>query len=68
MNPFVVLYREPHMALLDVPFAFTCSADDSDHAEEQCMDAYPDCEILWVVDTDDPHKAYDDYWNILPEN
>ncbi len=46
MNPFVVLYRESWMLPLDIPFAFTCSADDSDHAEEQCMDAYPECEVI----------------------
>lgn len=27
---------------------FECQADDSVHAEEQCMDAYPTAAILWV--------------------
>lgn len=25
---------------------FDCSADDSDHAEEQALNAYPGCEIV----------------------
>lgn len=29
---------------------FLCSADDAEHAEEQCLNAYPKCEILWVND------------------
>jgi len=31
---------------------FTCMADDVDHAEEQCRDAYPNCEIshIWVTE------------------
>ena len=27
---------------------FHCTADDHDHAEEQCMDAYPNCVIIMV--------------------
>ena len=27
---------------------FNCLADDADHAEEQCVNSYPDCEVLWV--------------------
>jgi hypothetical protein len=23
-------------------------ADDTDHAEEQCLNAYPDADIVWV--------------------
>lgn len=27
---------------------FHCTADDFDHAEEQCMDAYPNCVIIAI--------------------
>ena len=27
---------------------FNCLADNADHAEEQCVNSYPDCEVLWV--------------------
>lgn len=64
MLDFCVLYRDADQPVLDVPLAFLCKADDADHAEEQCMDANPNCEILWVVDTDDPFRAYDDYWGV----
>jgi len=33
---------------------FICMADDAEHAEEQCKDANPDCEILWVSQNDSP--------------
>lgn len=32
---------------------FLCQADDADHAEEQCMNAYPTCSIIWVNEGDD---------------
>lgn len=68
LKPHIVLYRDNTLLPLDVPYAFSCMAEDSDHAEEQCIDAAGDYwvddngEILWVVDTDNPHVAYDDYW------
>lgn len=49
MKNFVVLYRiESIMAPLDEPFGFQCWADDADHAEEQCANAYPDADVVWV--------------------
>ena len=45
MSPFTVIFVEP-------PFihwqGFNCQADDADHAEEQCLNAYPKAEVLWV--------------------
>ena len=41
MQPYVVLYRDQALLPFDMPFAFMCQADDSDHAEEQTLDAYP---------------------------
>jgi hypothetical protein len=32
---------------------FDCSADDTDHAEEQTLNAYPGCEIVLVTPLED---------------
>lgn len=49
MNNYVVLYRQNDIQnVLEAPFGFQCYADDVDHAEEQCLDAYPDADIVWV--------------------
>lgn len=67
MKPFIVLYRiESLMAPADAPFGFKCHAEDGDHAEEQCVDAYPDCDVLWVYEGTDLDAAYVDYWDIHP--
>jgi len=29
---------------------FECQADDPDHAEEQAIDAYPNCKVLQVIE------------------
>ena len=47
MKDWLVIYRPLEMGPLDYEF-FACSAEDMDHAEEQCYDAYPSCDILWV--------------------
>lgn len=62
MQPYVVLYRDQALLPFDTPFAFICQADDTDHAEEQTLDAYPDAEIVWVVQTADVDAALLDYW------
>lgn len=63
MNSYIVLYRiESIMAPADAPFGFACQADDSDHAEEQCLNAYPDCDVVWVFKGDHADSAYADYW------
>jgi len=49
MKNFVVLYRdESIMSPLDSPFGFQCWAEDVDHAEEQCLNAYPGVDIVWA--------------------
>lgn len=63
MENYIVLYRDSTLKPLDVPYAFSCQADDTDHAEEQCLDAEPGCDIVWVVETDNVTHAYDDYYN-----
>ena len=67
MNSYMVLYRDSAvMCDSDPPFGFHCMAEDSDHAEEQCVDAYPDCDVVWVVESlgtaDDYQYALNDYY------
>ena len=62
MQTYIVLYRDQALLPFDHPFAFKCDAEDTDHAEEQTLDAYPDAEILWLVQTADVNVALADYW------
>jgi len=62
MQTYIVLYRDSSLLPLDAPLGFRCQADDTDHAEEQTLDAYPDAEIMWVVQTADVNEALADYW------
>ena len=62
MNTYIVLYRiESVMSPLDEPFGFRCMADDPDHAEEQCLNAYPDCEVVWITETESYKEAIVDW-------
>ena len=46
MNPFTVIWIEEASGIW---WQFSeCLAYDGEHAEEQCIDAYPDGEVLWV--------------------
>jgi hypothetical protein len=64
MRNYTVLYRiESIMSPLDAPFGFICDAENTDHAEEQCTNAYPDCDVVWVVQGDDYADALNVYWN-----
>jgi hypothetical protein len=63
MQSYIVLYRrEDIMAPADPPFSFQCWAEDTDHAEEQLLNAEPYGSITWVVQTEDVQSAYNDYW------
>jgi len=62
MDTYIVLYRDETILPADPPLGFKCLAEDSDHAEEQCDNAYPGCDIVWVVETGNPEIAYADYW------
>lgn len=67
MNKYIVLYRDDSLLPADVPLCFSCMAEDGDHAEEQCEDAYPDCDVVWVYEGEDCNAAFDDYYfNDLP--
>lgn len=63
VQDYIVLYRrEDIMAPADPPFAFKCMAEDTEHAEEQLLNAEPDADIVWVVATDSVDAAYSNYW------
>ncbi len=56
MNPFTVIY------VIDAEGIgwqfFECRADDDGHAEEQCMNAYPEASILWVNEGHGPDSQH----------
>ena len=66
MNNYIVLYRvEALMSPLDEPFGFQCWAEDTDHAEEQCLNADPGGEVVWVWEGPfgvGVQRALDDYY------
>jgi len=68
MQNYVVLYRdEKIMGPLDEPFGFQCWADNMDHAEEQCLDAYPEVDIVWIWEGKPNigmEAALNDYYNL----
>jgi hypothetical protein len=72
LKNYVVLYRiESIMSVCDAPFGFQCYAEDSDHAEEQCLDAYPDCDVVWVWQGPEGvgiRPALEDYWTVSDFN
>lgn len=53
LDEYIVLYRTNGMTYVEDPFGFQCAAEDTAHAEEQCLNAYPDAEVVWV------HKGKD---------
>lgn len=59
LQPYVVIYDEPISLPIPHWLIFTCSAEDADHAKEQCLNAYPTCGILWVHQGDSPDDALD---------
>lgn len=48
MQTYTVIYVEPTGDLIELWQFFECMAENDDHAEEQCLNAYPGCHILWV--------------------
>jgi hypothetical protein len=61
MQTLTVIYRIENEGLYAQ--AFPCHADDTEHAEEQCLDAYPECEILWVSRGHNLDSAFQQYYN-----
>lgn len=64
LHKYVVIYREFDAGIFDAPLLFKCDAENADHAEEQCSNAYPDADVLWVFDGDDIDAALTDYYMI----
>jgi len=64
MKEFTVLYRDSDALPAEPPLAFTCMADDGDHAQEQCENSYPGCDVLWIWQGN-VKDAYSDYWGYL---
>lgn len=64
MKTHIVLYRDDSLKHHEHPFAFVCEAENADHAEEQCENAYPDADIVWVHEGEYIKDAYAEYWNI----
>lgn len=62
MKTYIVLYRLADNKSIDPPFGFLCEAEDADHAEEQCENAYADADIVWVWEGDTMADALADYW------
>ena len=63
MEKYIVLYRiESIMSPSDQPFGFSCDAENSDHAEEQCINAYPNCGVVWIAKTDSYTESLEQYY------
>jgi hypothetical protein len=63
MTMYTVLYYEEHHDREANPLAFVCAADDEEHAEEQCLDAYPGCDTVYVVESEDQEEILAQYWD-----
>lgn len=63
MRKMTVVYRDNDSLPFSSPLFFVCDADDTEHAEEQCENAYPQCEILWIAEGDDVIKALQQYYD-----
>ena len=62
LDPWIVLYKSPDALPADPPEAFACRAEDGDHADEQCRNAYPECDVAWsyLGDADGAYREYYD--------
>jgi hypothetical protein len=68
MNRYIVLFRTSATLPGDAPFGFACMGEDTQHAEEQCTNAYPGSDIVWVVQTGDYDVALMHYYNIRDQD
>lgn len=60
MKNYTVLFREKDSpSELGNPDGFLCFADDTDHAKEQCENAYPGCAVVWISTGDKYSGDYD---------
>lgn len=67
MNRYYVLYRDNEMKPLDQPRGFECNANDTESAEEKCLQTIPHADIIWVYqcrhDNDTFDYAIEDYYS-----
>jgi hypothetical protein len=54
MTRFTVIFVERSHRLMEAWQFFQCMADDTKHAEEQCLNAYPMASILRVNEGPEP--------------
>ena len=62
----VIYMDEKIMTHLVEPLGFQRFAEDAGHAEEQCLDAYPNVDIVWVWQGEygiGMDEALNDYYN-----
>ena len=64
MNPYVVLYANKQSIDGELPFSMKCWAINEDAAEEQCLDAQPDAEVVWVYQGEVTDHAYADFMGV----
>ena len=64
MKTYIVLCRGDSLEYFEHPFAFICEADDANHAEEQCENAFPSADIVWVYEGEYIEDAYAEYWSL----
>ena len=62
MQNYFVLYEYPDTMIGHDPLAMRFMAEDSEHAEEQALDAEPTANILWVSTAETFDKALTDYY------
>ena len=60
MKQYAVLSFEAENNSL-VHFVFVCHAEGVDHAEELCINAYPNCNVVWVEQGTE-EEAFESYW------
>lgn len=66
MENWNVIYREDSHGFLDFDI-FQCQAEDMDHADDQCRNAYPDCEILWADTEADEEETIKNWLSVSIE-
>lgn len=55
MKHYTVTFYEKEDPWMDFMLTFNCWADDEDHADEQCRDAYPGCATTHIEETEEWH-------------
>lgn len=66
LRTMIVLYRSSEALPADPPEGFRCRAENGEHAEEQCKNFLPDCDVLWTFAGDDMPAALADYFSTTP--